>query len=1518
MSKRITTITVSMLALLLMLAVPSYAQKPGKVAKAKRTTAFELANNRAELIKKYPALAHAQRSLKQNETVLKSTITGQLQKMDRKAFKAGDGTVLTGNLTYDGQEAFETGLYSFPSSDNPQLSEVAVDKAFGYNNCGGAVVDGVYYFTEYVSFLGYVFIYTYAYNMEEETWIVKEESAEDYDIIAIGSNTAYDEATGKTYGVFYNADLTGIEFGTIDYANWTRTGVLPSPAHMEEYVTMACDGKGNLYACTVAGEIYKIDTTTGAETLVVATGRAIAGYLQAAAVNAANNTLYWNYLLDDGDYPTCGLAEINLTTGESNFMVWPDIYEFTMLYIPVISVEPGAPAGVDNLKAYLETSDPNNVFVSFMLPTKTFDGQGDLTGMLEYSIYVNGEEALKGSGQPGAQVIHKIEDVETGNTTIMVIVRNTVGDGDKVKTKLWVGADSPASPAPATLAIAGDEATVTWTAPNMEGVHGGYVNTSEVTYTVTRYPDEVVVADGIKETTYTETIDISALKVYYYGIVANYGPAESEEALTNFEKVGDAIIPPYVELFENADIAAKLYTSIDANADGSSWTLRNGGARYTYNGKNDADDWLISPNIKLEAGKLYLVHITAGAYLSSYPERLEVMMGQGSDPNAYGITILEPTDLTTEMNDFEVPVTVDADGVYNIGFHAISDADMFYLELMAWGISEPIDFGAPNVSTDLAVVPGAKGALNATINFTAPTKTVGGDALEEITKIVVEDEVGDDPIAVIENPAPGAALSAEVTVPSSDVYSYTITAYNSKGVGLPATVKGFIGVDLPGGVNNIKGYDNFDGSATFTWDAHGDKGINGGYVDPESVTYRLYSVTSDGYLGDIITETQDTQYVLASEALDNGPANLVQIAISAFVGEDEGPIYAGAVVGGTPSALPYYESFPGPSIVNYWWISTINGNTWNLYGDAVDGDGGCAGFIAQTAGAAGTLNTAKISVKGAANPKLLFSWIALPGDDLKVSVLGDRQDGKDPVVLKEIDVKNLTGDIEWHDEVIDLSAFTADPYFILSFLAEANEAGVAFEFDDVRIYDVYAHDLDIALNTPKSVAPGDEITAVAIISNTAENAVAAGDYSVVFTVNGKEFANVTETPALDAYKGVDVVSAKYVPGVIDGTPLAIKAEVVFSRDLDPENNVAEKNVNLKIPSVARVNDLTAETGGWPAVELKWSAPVQQASEGVVVTEDFEDQEIFVPLSVGGITDAIHTGMFGQWKLYDGNNGATTYCLSNGPSYENVNAPMAFQVMNPTVAGFDLTNPDYASMLNPNSGEQYLMAWNIETLNDKWLISPLLCGDAQTISFFVKEIVDTYGPELYEVLYSTTDDDIASFEKLADAQANNVDWMEVSYDLPAGAKYFAIRLVSTDVFALQIDDITYTSATSKKFALADESGVTGYNIYRDGKVIATVDANTTSYIDVNETDGEHTYYVTALYGEIESGLSNGATVVTAISEITSDASLMDADITVYSTAGAVIASGKGVYGNLAKGVYVIKNNETGAVKGVSKK
>ena len=58
MSKRITSITMGLLALMLMLATPSFAQKKSSLdVKAKKTTAFEQANMRAEFYKQHPAMA---------------------------------------------------------------------------------------------------------------------------------------------------------------------------------------------------------------------------------------------------------------------------------------------------------------------------------------------------------------------------------------------------------------------------------------------------------------------------------------------------------------------------------------------------------------------------------------------------------------------------------------------------------------------------------------------------------------------------------------------------------------------------------------------------------------------------------------------------------------------------------------------------------------------------------------------------------------------------------------------------------------------------------------------------------------------------------------------------------------------------------------------------------------------------------------------------------------------------------------------------------------------------------------------------------------------------------------------------------------------------------------------------------------------------------------------------------------------------------------------------------------------
>lgn len=1499
-----------LLAMMLMLATPSFAQVGAKPMKAKKMTAFEQAVKKAEFYKQHPALAKAPQARQKDKSAMALTNVSQLRvKQDVGALKAGDGTDLLGSLVYGN---VDTGLYTFQATSSPSLLSYVEDPYLTING-GGALIDGKLYFASYESFWGiWIFTYHYVYDLASNTWLVEED--DDSDLSLIATAVAYDESTKLAYGMFYDEYAENLQFCSMDYTTWTKTVIGDGTLeHGFEYICFASDGKGNIFGCTTSGDIYKIDVKTSQETLFVSTGFPVDAYVQAATISNKTNNLYWTFILADD---TSGIMQVDLNTGENEVVgYFSEPAEFGFLTSMSDMYADGAPGKAVNLKAYVENDAPNDVKVSFSLPTLAYDGVTELTGVLEYTIFVNDEVYLKGSGQPGAAIIRNIPGVNTGKTVIKVIVTNAVGSSPAAVTQLWAGPDSPKSPEPATLAV--DEtgkATVTWTAVNLEGAHGGYVDTDNVTYKVVRYPENVVVAEATTGTSLTEVIDVTNLRMVSYGIIAVNSGAESEEAKTNAVKVGSSYITPAGDDFSD-ESSFDLYTIVDANEDGATWIMYNGVPSAKYHSTNDADDWLITSPVKLEAGKLYILNCEVGPYSTSYvPERLEIALGQGVEPAALSKQILDPTDVYDRVK-LAPTFSVEADGDYNIGFHCISDADMWYLQLYNWSVSAPIDLAAPDKPFNASIVPMQPGAYNAQIQFNAPLTAINGENLTGNLTIKVTSEDFED--IILTDVEPGSMNTIPVSYEKGGIHSVTITPSNDKGEGLSVTASRFIGKDAPKDVENIEGYDNFNGTATFTWDRLDDEGVNGGYVDPLDVTYKIYGVTADGYLGDLLAETTDCSYVLASDALDNGPMGLVQLVVQAVTAEGESNYSVGVVVGGTPDPIPYSETFPANSIDNYWWVSTPKGNGWSLSGDDSDGSGGCAGFMSQSDDCDAYICTGKISVKGAVNPKLFFDWIALPQMDMKVRVLADRQDGNEPVELKVIDCKEVS-EIAWESEVLDLSAFTNDPYIIVKFEALANETGAIFEFDAVKIYDVYAYDLALNLSLPRAVNVGENISATCIVTNIGENAVAAGDYTVKLYVDGKEFDSFTETDALEAYNGAAVYGFSFPATVFFGTPTNVKAEVVYSYDLDLENNVAEGNVNVRQSSLARVNDLTAETGGWPAVELKWSAPVIEEVESEIITEDFEDQEIFVPLSVGGITEEIHTGAFGAWKLYDGD-GVGTYSFQNVPqNYDNMYAPMAYQVWNPGLIGFDLSNEQVVQAQGPNSGDQFLMSFSCTDYLacDKWLISPLLSGEAQTISFFVSEITDQYGPELYEVWYSTTDDEVTSFEKLDEAQVPSTDWTEVTYDLPAGAKYFAIRMVSADVFGFEVDDITYAAAAAKKLSLATE--ITGYNIYRDGELIASVGADVNRYIDINETDGEHTYYVTVLYGDKESGLSNGATVVTAITELTNDASLQDADITVYATNGAVVASGKGVYNGLAKGVYVIRNNETGLVKGVSKK
>ena len=181
-----------------------------------------------------------------------------------------------------------------------------------------------------------------------------------------------------------------------------------------------------------------------------------------------------------------------------------------------------------------------------------------------------------------------------------------------------------------------------------------------------------------------------------------------------------------------------------------------------------------------------------------------------------------------------------------------------------------------------------------------------------------------------------------------------------------------------------------------------------------------------------------------------------------------------------------------------------------------------------------------------------------------------------------------------------------------------------------------------------------------------------------------------------------------------------------------------------------------------------------------------------------------------------------------------------------------------------------------------------------------------------MLYSTSDTATAHFTSLGE-QTSAATWTKVEYRLPEGTKYFAIRNLGGDYSQyFFVDDITF-KALSNKGVLK----LNGYNIYRDGKKIGSVDKAMTSFEDDGAESGNHTYQVTAVYNLGESVPTTfEVNVATGIIEaqdrensITLRGSVLTTrgSVSVYSIDGKLIFHGAEASNmSLPAGTYIVKS------------
>lgn len=1384
------------------------------------------------------------------------------------------------------------GIYSFPATSSLKFTP----EHLGYltdANGGGTYANSRYYMYYWFEASGVVF--TYFRVFDTDTWepLFSERTIDNY----VGTDLTYDRTTETIYGCYFSFSTNQYYFGTTNPANGT-VNILGT--YNEPLFALAADVDGTLYAISSNGNLNRVDKTNGQLTPIGRTGLT-PSYTQSMTFDFKTNRLYWSAVTSS----TSGLYEVDTTTGAATNIAYYDYNEeFAGIYITNPGASSSAPGELTAYSVSYITDTDTDIAVSFTLPTETFGGS-PLTGTLDWTIRVNDVDIDMGSGKPGEQVSYTVKGTPAGYAVVTAYASNDAGAGPESRERKWIGRDNPCQVRDLTATVEGNQVKITWEPPT-EGVHGGHFDPSSLSYKIVRNPGNYPVCPGTKETSFTDIIDTTILSAYTYDVTPYAGNLSGETASTSKMLLGEAFTPPYKEDFSKYDNFA-LFTVVDANNDAKTWTWDDGAVRGDYSFLNDMDDWLISPPIKLSETGLYSVCLAARTF--GYTEKFEVCMGTAPTPEAMTSVVIPATAIqTSSYTDYKGDFIPDQDGTYYIGIHHISDKERNTLYINRLELTHLTSITAPAPPSDARIIPGEKGALTATVVFTTPTENISGEPLEALTTAKVYK--GNRIVKNFTGVKPGEELSYTDNGCSHGVNQYRIFASNAEGDGREITISAFIGPDVPHCANNIRLIQE-DGKAHLTWDAP-DRGINGGYIDPDNIRYHIAS--QDFNLGG----TSVVAMNLTEREYWDTPAITGQQGMAAYYVyalNDEGVGYgyrSNVLIMGTPYKLPFHESFAGNTATYDTWRfeNALGDNTWGIANSGTypacspaDGDGGMMTFQPVIEGAVSTIISGLVGIGEAQAPVFEFQYYfnRMSTDKITAVVSTNGYDFDD---LATADMEQISGMSGWRKISVPLTAYKGNGFVQVGIRVEAGNDLANVHIDDIVVRDRPDRDMAVtALSIPGKFPLGSAAIFNATVTNVGVET--ASSYRVALLRNGEEVASATGTNlAADQSKTFEF---SQTPDQSFGEKVEYSAQVFFDGDTNPANDrCAPKTVFVILPSFPAVTDLCGSIDeGTSSAHLSWSEPSMEESSRII-----ESFEAYNPFIISGI---------GDWMTIDRDGDYTVY-VSNAEMWPNAGEPQAYIVFNAEKAGLaDDYNDGTPSMFLAHEGNQMLISFSAdENGNDDWLISPRLSGKEQEVSFYIKSLTDYYGKETWEFYTSSGEyrENFNEFVKMSSAGGTATEqWSKVTVTLPEGTNYFAIRCTSQDAFGFCIDDITYIPATVSL-------ELKGYHVFCNDERLTDTPITGTSYTHAGvDPDGAYRYNVVCVYDKGESVYSNtlhlGKSGLTTPEESTIKVytSGRTVHITgasgeayrIYSVDGQTAASGTADISTaipLAEGVYVV--------------
>lgn len=575
---------------------------------------------------------------------------------------------------------------------------------------GGALVgDRYYYSMAHLNAQGYQSDGIYYYDLEEKTTV----QLTSWDFLQQGPSCAswtYDFQNEVMYaadgfqgggGKLLTVDLNTGELATVAEFNITEQ---PSWAsNPENYAHticgMAMTYDGDLYGVGYWGGLYKINTTTGDCEYI--------GAMKDACPNPDNGQVAFQYqgacdLVYDNDngkmylymyqYPPTqyvpngyggigsgyALFEVDLQTADVTYIEDTDGHHFVGNSIVFAVAEASAPQAPQELTATRGENGALSVTLEWDNPAKTYARGGTLEELDRIEIYRNGElvHTVNNPEIGGHETWTDSDIPERGNYSYRLSGFNSAGQGDRASITIYVG---PGDPMPVTNATAtpdGANAKISWSAPT-EGKYKSWIDTADLTYDLTRQPDNVKVAEGISATEFTDET-VPAIGYYSYDIVAHAGGYDSDKASTAAVMVGPAFTIPATIGFADQN-QFSLWKSYDLNGNGYSWSyseywpLYRPCAYVSYQYDNMvAADLLVSPYIFFEAGKHYKLTFEATMNTKNVPELLDITFAKSTELAAQDSVTEFHITPTADKQKYSLranlPV-VDKDSTYHVGFY---------------------------------------------------------------------------------------------------------------------------------------------------------------------------------------------------------------------------------------------------------------------------------------------------------------------------------------------------------------------------------------------------------------------------------------------------------------------------------------------------------------------------------------------------------------------------------------------------------------------------------------------------------------------------------------------------------------------------------------------------------------------------------------------------------------------------------------------------------------------------------